>query len=135
MIDLREHQLKRAFIICPVRNITPEFQASIEAHVAHLESLGWVVHYPPRDTAQAGVTEFSICNQNRNAINRADMVFVFWDGKSQGCLFDLGIAFGLHKPVKVYSAPRMTREKSFQNFMRDLEEREPWPPYLNHRDF
>lgn len=47
------------------------------------------------------------------------MVFVIWDGKSQGCLFDLGMAFAMHKPVGVIALPGPTEEKSFQNMIRD----------------
>jgi len=47
------------------------------------------------------------------------MVFFVWDGKSQGCLFDLGVAFALNKPLTVISAPENVESgKSFQNMAR-----------------
>jgi len=58
---------------------------------------------------------------NKNAIRRADRVFVVWDGKSEGCLFDLGAAFALGKTVTVISLPDATEGKSFQNMIREWE--------------
>lgn len=38
---------KKAFLICPVRGVDP---STTEGYVKKLESEGWTVHWPPRDT-------------------------------------------------------------------------------------
>ena len=109
----------KAFLICPVRGHLPDETFEI---VCGLERDGWDVHWPFRDTAQDDPTGFEICSTNREAIDQADMVFVMWDGKSTGCLFDLGIAFALNKLIQVLDAPALTEGKSFQNMMRQWEQ-------------
>lgn len=112
--------MKKAFLICPVRGHDPEETKEI---VHDLESHGWMIHWPHRDTNQDDPTGFQICSENREAITVADRVFVCWDGKSTGSLFDLGMTFALQKPITVLLAPTATDGKSFQNMMRDWESR------------
>ncbi|MEN6550171.1 MAG: hypothetical protein ABFE07_29355 [Armatimonadia bacterium] len=107
--------MKKAFLICPVRGHHPAETLGI---VSKLESEGWLVHWPPRDTDQEDMYGLRICSDNRDAISAAERVFVCWDGKSQGCLFDLGIAFALNKRITVLSMPDATTDKSFQNMVR-----------------
>ena len=82
-----------------------------------LEAEDWSVHWPPRDTNQSDPVGLTICAENRAAILAADAVHVVWDGQSQGCLFDLGMAFALGKPVYVIQLPALTAGKSFQNMI------------------
>jgi len=105
---------KNAFLICPVRghNIS-----ETEMIVQELEDKGWDVHWPHRDTNQDDESGFNICCENRSGILHADRVFIVWDGKSTGSLFDLGMAFALHKPLEIISIPDLTPHKSFQNMM------------------
>ena len=108
----------KTFLICPVRG---HAQSEFEEIVRHLEEGGWKVHYPPRDTEQNDPTGFAICWDNLSAIHAADTVHVVWDGKSQGCLFDLGMAFALGKKIIVVSLPEQSEGKSFQNMIREWE--------------
>lgn len=106
----------KTFLICPVRCHDMEETRAI---VAGLERDGWQVHWPPRDTQQTGdATGLRICEDNRDAIFDADCVHVVWDGASQGCLFDLGMAFAMEKRVHVIALPDPTEGKSFQNMLR-----------------
>lgn len=105
----------KTFLICPVRGHDPNEAAGV---VGNLEAEGWEVHYPPRDTNQDDPTGLRICEDNLRAIRRADVVHIIWDGKSQGCLFDLGMAFALGKRVYVVELPVSTPGKSFQNMIR-----------------
>jgi nucleoside 2-deoxyribosyltransferase len=109
----------KIFLACPVRGISDEYREGIEAQVKHLEEQGHKVHYPPRDTNQDDPTGIKICAENQAAINSADCIYVIWDGKSQGVLFDLGMAFVMNKPLRtiVGYMPAMTNGKSFQNMM------------------
>lgn len=104
----------KSFLICPVRGLDPQAHAAI---VARLESDGFTVHWPPRDTDQDDPTGLRICRDNAKAIADADVVHVIWDGQSQGCLFDLGVAFALGKAVSPISLPAPTEGKSFQNMV------------------
>lgn len=110
---------KRTFLICPVRGHDP---TCWESFVEELERGGWEVHWPPRDTPQDSPTGWNICRVNRKAIEDADVIHVIWDGKSQGVLFDLGMAFVLDKKIIVIALPDRTPHKSFQNMIRAWEE-------------
>jgi len=114
----------KIFMICPVRNATPQMRENILAEVEHLESLGHSVHYPARDTKQDDPTGLSICKANRAAIEAADEIHVIWDGESTGSIFDLGVAFALRKKVVpvVGRFPRMSNGKSIQNMVYDWQE-------------
>ena len=106
--------MKKAFLICPVRGHSPE---ETEEVVNDLEAKGYDVHWPHRDTNQDDTAGLDICKQNRNAINQADCVFIVWDGKSTGSLFDLGMAFAMKKTLHIIKLPELTEGKSFQNMM------------------
>ena len=106
----------KVFIICTVRDATPEYRSRLEAYVAKLESDGNNVHLPHRNTNQSG-TSWEICDQNADAINAADEVHVFYNSKSQGTHFDLGVAFGLQKKIVVVESEPLTEGKSFQNLL------------------
>lgn len=107
--------MPRSFLICPVRGVDP---AESAATVRTLETAGYSVHWPPRDTDQNDKDGLRICRDNMSAIMAADVVHVMWDGKSQGCLFDLGVAFALHKEIIPLKLPEQSAEKSFQNMVR-----------------
>lgn len=104
----------RTFLIAPVRGKPGEAFAAV---VKELERGGFDVYWPARDTDQSDNVGFQICSQNAAAIAAADVVHVIWDGKSQGCLFDLGIAFALKKPIIALDLPPRTAERSFQNMI------------------
>ena len=115
--ELRD--MKSIFIIRPVRGISEEYELSIQGYIYELHVQGHQVYDPNRHTNQNDATGLRICEQNRFAIEVADEVHVVWDGKSQGCLFDLGMAFALRKTVVpvVGLFPRMSKGKSFQNMV------------------
>jgi len=92
----------RAYLICPVRGHDPSETADI---VADLESQGWDVYWPHRDTDQDDPVGLKICEQNRRGIEESDAVFLMFDLDSRGSLFDLGMAFALRKPLTIISAP------------------------------
>lgn len=112
--------MKRAFLICPVRGHNPnEFRTVVKK----LETGGWDVYFPHDDTDQDDPTGYQICCDNRHAIQEAGRIFIVWDGKSQGCLFDAGMAFALNKPVTVISLPELRGSKSYQDMITDWESR------------
>jgi nucleoside 2-deoxyribosyltransferase len=113
--------MKKVFVICPVRNVTQEEKQAIENWVEDLESNGYQVHWPQRDTKQDGdPIGIRICGDNRQAIENADEVHVFWNPQSTGSLFDLGMTFALRKPVKIINTIEQTPSKSFNNVVKAL---------------
>lgn len=107
---------KRTFLISPVRDISSKKLRVLSRIVKHLENDGWEVYWPLRDTEQVDPTGgLKICQDNMDAIAEADVVHIVWDGKSKGCLFDLGMAFSMAKKIIPLVMPALTSEKSFQN--------------------
>lgn len=115
----------RTFFICPVRGHSSE---ETRIFVANLEAAGWAVYWPPRDTNQEDPTGLRICTDNRQAIMDADAVHVVWDGQSQGCLFDLGMAWALGKRIIPIQLPALTEGKSFQNMVTEWAHASITPP-------
>lgn len=107
--------IKKSFLICPVRGVDPE---AARGFVSQIEADGYNLHWPPRDTDQDDAVGLRICSDNLAVIAAADVVHVIWDGNSQGCLFDLGMAFALGKKIVPLSLPDETDGKSFQNMVR-----------------
>ena len=105
----------KVFLISPVRAVSSIEQQGINDYVASLESQGIKVHMPIRDTNQVDDIGNNICSQNREAIANADEVHIYWNPSSQGSLFDIGMAWALHKPIKVVNDIESTPKKSFSN--------------------
>lgn len=115
---------KKAFIICPVRNAEPDVKVRLLGIVNDLEKTH-EVYYPARDTDQIDSTGgFRICCDNREAIKNSDIVVIVWDGKSQGGLFDMGMAFAFNKKVVVVKdfLPPDNDGKSFVKMLKRWEE-------------
>lgn len=104
------------YIITPVRNASNELREYVD-NIIDVLLPSYYIHYPPYDTKQDdGTGGYEICRTNKRAIEDADIVLLFWDGVSQGCLFDAGIAFALDKLVVVLMTPELVvGGKSFQN--------------------
>lgn len=106
----------KSFLISPVRGVHP---GKWSGAVARLVAEGYEVHWPALDTDQNDDVGLRICGDNLKAMQSSDVVHVIWDGKSQGCLFDLGMAFALGKHVIPILLPEATSGKSFQNMVRE----------------
>ena len=75
-----------------------------------------------RDTNQ-DAKGFDICKQNSEAIMRADVVHVFYNSKSQGTHFDLGVAFAFNKDIVVCEIPEYGQGKSFPRMLNEWEDK------------
>lgn len=112
--------MPRTFLIAPVRGYPWKHWSLV---VGSLKADGWDVYWPARDTKQVDNTGgLRICEDNRAAIADSDCIHVIWDGKSAGCLFDLGMAFALEKEVHIIELPETTSSKSFQDMIRAWEQ-------------
>lgn len=116
----------RYFAIRPVRGISKEYAEGLERQIEFYRELGHEVYDPIKDTNQNDPTGCQICKDNLEAMKSCDAVLFMWDGNSQGCLFDLGMAFALGKLVRpvVGYLPKMTVGKSFQNMVYAWEDSE-----------
>lgn len=73
----------------------------VEKIVRELEREGCNVYFPARDTPQGNDVDANMILQcNYNGLKNADIVYCYWDGTSQGTLFDLGMAYALGIPVQ-----------------------------------
>ena len=118
------------FIICPVRNASEDVSRRLREYVQGLESQGYQVHWPPRDTVQDDPVGVGICRENGQALLAADEIHIWYDPASQGSVFDFGMFFMVSEVV----APRKrlvlinredvprTEGKSFQNVLLALAE-------------
>ncbi|MFA6593912.1 MAG: hypothetical protein WCT16_01515 [Candidatus Buchananbacteria bacterium] len=112
------------YLICPVRNITPEQQTLIDDYVKRLEKAGLEVHYPPRDADQNDSIGMDICLTHAAAMEKCSFVHIFWDSKSTGSHFDLGMAFMAHKPV--YLVQLFTPDSDGKSFLKVIKKMEEW---------
>lgn len=104
----------RIFLICPVRLAAKEDSDLAEAYVSDMERRGHDVYWPQRDTNQNDPTGVRICLATKRAIEWCQVVHVLWSEKSEGKLFDLGLAFALEKPVLlVRPIPYREGQKSY----------------------
>ena len=115
----------KIFLICPVR--TPDDKDFADWIVDRMERQEHTVHYPPRDVDQTddGVG-LEICRAHREAMLKADEVWVIWNPKSTGSHFDLGSAFMLQAfkniPVRIVRVFDKTPHKSYGNVLLALDE-------------
>ncbi|HLX12160.1 MAG TPA: hypothetical protein VKS81_05055 [Bacteroidota bacterium] len=116
------------YLICPVRNATEEDRAFTREYVAKLEHEGHSVHFPPRDSDQTedGIG-LRVNESNRQGILNADEVHIFWDPRSTGSHFDLGMVFMLRAmrgcPIRVINTIEKTETKSYGNIILELASR------------
>ena len=112
--------MAKLFIICAVRDASPEEVKQLEDYAALWEGQGHKVHLPHRDTDQSA-TGLEICTQNANAIREAEEVHIFYTSKSTGTHFDMGVAFGLNKTIRVIKNETYGPGKSFPRMLHEWE--------------
>lgn len=124
---MNSQKYKTDYIICPVRGIPKETAAILDDYVARLEETGKTAHYPLRDVEQlSDPTGLRILSEHRIAMENCERVRVYWTGKSEGSLFDLGMAFSLKKPIILINRCDVEKaavagKKSFENVLLTLD--------------
>lgn len=110
---------KRIFLISPVRMVTVVERADVGGYVERLESEGFEVYWPIRDTNQNDCVGIKICHKNLQAIADADEVHIWFNKASQGSIFDFGMAFALGKKLVIANPDVIERtpHKSFENVL------------------
>lgn len=114
----------KIFIVCTVRNASDSYLLRLNKYVKKLENDGHIVHLPPRDTKQ-DAKGIDICKQNRDAIFMADEIHIFYNSKSQGTHFDMGMAFMAQKPILIVDNELYGEGKSFPRMLHEWEEDNP----------
>ena len=104
---------------------TTSYQSRMKDHVLKLKMEGNEVGLPCFDDGDHIIVkefgednlELGICLYNRDLIKWADEVHLFWDQRSMGTIFDLGMCIALDKPIKaIYIEP-----KTFKNVILQWE--------------
>ena len=111
----------KIYIICSVRGMNESYRKMLERYVQDLEDERHQVHLPHRDTNQ-NARGVDICKQNMEAIIWADEIHVFYNYKSQGTHFDLGMAFILNKKIVIVENEKYDKRKSFAKMLDEWEE-------------
>lgn len=118
----------KIFLISPVRGFEEgdqEFQR-IKSYVENLRKEGHTVHWPKYDTDQNDDIGTRICRDNGRAIIESDEIHIWWTGKSQGSIFDFGMAFMaqllLDKKIRLANPSDIMPKpsKDFNNVLLDL---------------
>ncbi len=90
----------KIFLICPVRDASPKQKKWIEDYVAKRTSEGYIIHAPHLHTRQVDLFGgYAICTENAHALATSSEIDIYYDQKSTGSVFDLGVAYALHKPL------------------------------------
>ena len=111
----------KTFLISPVRGVpASQYQALVERLEENFD-----VYWPVRDTDQTDRIGLTTCQDNLEAMKKADVVHVIWNGKSQGSLFDLGMAFALDKDIVPLELPSPVSGKSFQGMIIEWTNKRP----------
>ncbi len=105
----------RIFLICPVRNATPEQRKWIEDFVKEKDKEGYVIYAPHLHTNQNDLLGgYNICTDNSEAIAMSSKIDIYYDQSSTESAFDLGVAYCLHKPLEMLNKDEITfREGNF----------------------
>lgn len=114
----RKVEKNSTYIICTVRNTTPEEQAIFKEYTAELEALGMKVYWPdPNADYQKDSNGLNICLRHRQETAFSRDIRTFWNPKSEGSVFDLANCLVIDKPiklVKLINAPQISeKEKLF----------------------
>lgn len=107
---------KKVFIICSVRGTSDEYRKKLEKYVSYLEQNKCKVYLPHRDTNQ-NAKGIDICKANTAAISEAHEVHIFYNSKSQGTHFDMGVAFALNKDLIVVENEEYGKGKSYSRMI------------------
>ncbi len=98
----------KIFLICPVRNATDEQKKWIEDFVNDKYTEGYIVHAPHLHTVQTDLFDgYAICKQNAEAAASSQEVDIYYDQSSDGSVFDLGVAYALHKPLRLLNIDKI----------------------------
>jgi nucleoside 2-deoxyribosyltransferase len=78
-----------------------QYGGKFHALKMELEYQGYIVKMPAFDSDK-DKDELQVCEHNRAMIEWADVVYVIWDARSVGTIFDFGMCFAMRKPIIIH---------------------------------
>lgn len=92
----------KIFLISPVRYLSDDKKLFIDGYANKKKNEGYNIHVPYLNTRQTDLFGgYAICKQNALAMASSSEVDIYYDKDSFGSVFDLGVAYALHKPLKI----------------------------------
>ena len=90
------------------------YKEKIEELKSKLEKEGHKIKIPAFDS-HPEFNELEICTYNKKLIKWAQKIYIIWDRRSYGTVFDFGMAFALGKDVEVsYLEPKVMENVMIQ---------------------
>lgn len=112
----------KIFLICPVRNATEKDKKWIESFVEEAYNNGINIHAPHLHTVQTDLFGgYTICKQNEEAVATSNEIDIYYDKSSTGSVFDLGVAYTLHKPLRLLNQVKLDEKEFVDNLIKN------WP--------
>lgn len=106
-------QENKIFLISPVRNATEEQRQEIEKYKNLCEQEKYKIHTQHVDTIQTDILGgYTICHQNANALATSSAVHIYYDQKSSGSMFDLGVVKALYKPLIIINKDKIIFDRN-----------------------
>ncbi|GAH73952.1 unnamed protein product, partial [marine sediment metagenome] len=96
------------------------YAKEIAAYAKTLKKDGHEVELPLFDSIYAN--ELEIITENRARMEWSDEVHVLYDGRSQGSIFDFGMAFALRKPMKIVLMSARSITHAFYQYAKTFQE-------------
>jgi len=96
---------------------THSYKDKMEQYKKIWEKSGHLVKMPAFDD-HPNLDELGICEYNREAVEWADEVHLFWDQRSFGTIFDFGMVFMARKPIHIV----YLESKTFRSVMEKYED-------------
>ena len=106
---------KKVYLICSVRKAEEHEKKIADRYVRRLESLGYEVHYPPRDVDQNDPTGMRIIDAHVSAMKWCTEVIGVWNPKSEGSGADLTMARFAGKPF------HLANKRRIEDWLKDHE--------------
>ena len=98
-----------------------QYREKFEELAKTLRCEGYEVKIPAFDD-HPDFDEYDVCNYNREVVEWADIIYLIWDGRSVGVIFDFGMIFMARKPFKI----EYIEKKTVAGVMRKYEEVKEW---------
>lgn len=124
-----EELLYDVYLVCPVKYATDEELEKIRKYVEQLESVGYKIYWPYRDTNQEDEIGLRISEDNCDAMMQSKEIHVWYSILSLGSIFDFGMAFTTDRPIILANPEAVTSTEgtSFPNMLLELHR-----PYIDH---
>src|SRR3990167_10507691 len=104
MMREAERELAREGLMQPFHELkimiigSTQYRQKMQVHKEQIEGYGHTVKMPLFDSDVR--KEIDIATENKERIKWADEVHLFWDGRSQGTLWDVAVGIALFKTKK-----------------------------------